>query len=133
MNNHDNNSILLFHKGKIIWKFIISIVLNVLLLIIPIYYSKLIDALNIINYEESYNLLIIFGILTISYRFIEFYNQKAYFKLYLSLYKSYMNFGLNKTYHNSIYSLSRFSIGEFINIANTDVDVIASPYVVAPV
>lgn len=128
MNNHDNNSILLFHKGKIIWKFIISIVLNVLLLIIPIYYSKLIDALNIINYEESYNLLIIFGILTISYRFIEFYNQKAYFKLYLSLYKSYMNFGLNKTYHNSIYSLSRFNLSEYSNIMSEDFEFVSDYY-----
>ena len=110
MNRDENSKILLLHKGKIILKFFISIILNVFLLIVPIYYSKMIDEISVSNFSLAYKYIIIFGILTIIYRFIEYFNQKAYYYLYLALYKSYMNLGLQKTFNNSIYSLSRFSL-----------------------
>ena len=128
MSKEENKKILLSHKGKFIWKFIISIILNVLLLIIPIYYSNLIDAITENNFNSAYFFSIIFGILTISYRFIEYFNQKIYFWLYLSLYKSYMNLGINKTFNNSLYSLSRFSLSEYSNILSEDFEMISDYY-----
>ena len=128
MSKEENKKILLSHKGKFIWKFIISIMLNVLLLVIPIYYSNLIDAITEANFNNAYFFSIIFGILTISYRFIEYFNQKIYFWLYLSLYKSYMNLGINKTFNNSLYSLSRFSLSEYSNILSEDFEMISDYY-----
>ncbi len=128
MSKEENKKILFSHKGKFIWKFIISIILNVLLLVIPIYYSNLIDAITETNFNNAYFFSIIFGILTISYRFIEYFNQKIYFWLYLSLYKSYMNLGINKTFNNSLYSLSRFSLSEYSNILSEDFEMISDYY-----
>ena len=128
MSKDENKDILWLHKGKFTWKFSISIVLNVLLLVIPIYYSKLIDALTIGDFNNAYLYIIVFGILTITYRVSEYFNQKAYFWLYLSLYKSYMNLGLTKTFNNSLYSLSRFSLSEYSNIMSEDFELISDYY-----
>ena len=128
MVKEDNKKILLSHKGKFIIKFIVSIILNVLLLIIPIYYSKLIDALSLLDYNQAYIFIIVFASLTIFYRIIEFFNQKAYFWLYLALYKSYMNLGLSKTFNNSLYSLSRFSLSEYSNIMSEDFEMVSDYY-----
>ena len=69
MNKQDNKKILLSHKGKFTIKFVVSILLNVLLLVIPIYYSKLIDALSILDLNKAYAFLIIFASLTKFYFF----------------------------------------------------------------
>ena len=128
MDKNEKRKILFSHKGKFLWKFIISIILNVLLLVIPIYYSKLIDALNISDFNNAYLFIIIFGVLTIFYRISDYLNQKAYFNLYMALYKSFMNLGLNKTFNNSLYSLSRFSLSEYSNIMSEDFEFISDYY-----
>ncbi len=128
MTHEENKKILSKHKGKFLWKFIISILLNVLLLIIPLFYSKLIDSLSIIALPDIIYYLAFFAFLTILYRFIEYFNQKAYFALYLSLYKSYMNLGLMKTFDNSLHSLSRFSLSEYSNIMSEDFEMISDYY-----
>ena len=61
MSKEENKRVLFEQKGKFIWKFVISIVLNVLLLIIPIYYSKLIDALSISDFNNAELFIIVFG------------------------------------------------------------------------
>ncbi len=124
----DNKKILLSHKWKFTIKFIVSIILNVLILIIPIYYSKLIDLLSDGNFNKAYTLIIVFASLTVFYRIVEYFNQKAYFWLYLALYKSYMNLGLSKTFNNSLYSLSRFSLSEYSNIMSEDFEMISDYY-----
>jgi len=128
MSKEENRTILLKHKKEFILKFIISIILNVLLLLIPIYYSNTIDAINNSNFNEAYIMLITLGILTILYRISEIFNQKSYYYLYMNLYKSYMNEGLKKTYHNSLYSLSRFSLSEFSNIMSEDFELLSDYY-----
>ena len=128
MDKNEKRKILFLHKGKFLWKFVISIILNVLLLVIPIYYSKLIDALNISDFNNAYLFIIIFGVLTIFYRISDYLNQKAYFNLYMALYKSFMNLGLNKTFNNSLYSLSRFSLSEYSNIMSEDFEFISDYY-----
>ena len=128
MNKEENKKIIVSQKIKFITKFIISVALNVLLLVIPIYYSKLIDALSNNDFQDAYLLIIIFGLLTIGYRIIEYFNQKAYFWLYLSLYKVYMNLGLSKTFNNSLYSMSRFSLSEYSNIMSEDFEMVSDYY-----
>lgn len=128
MSKEENWKIISMHKGKIILKFFISIVLNVFLLIIPIYYSKMIDATSDLEFNLAYKFIIIFGIITIFYRFVEYFNQKTYYYLFCALYKSYMNLGLKKAFNNSIYSLSRFSLSEFSNIMSEDFEMVSDYY-----
>ena len=128
MSNEENRIILLKHKKEFILKFIISVILNILLLSIPIYYSNTIDAISNSNFNKAYIMLITLGILTIFYRISEIFNQKSYYYLYMNLYKSYMNEGLKKTYHNSLYSLSRFSLSEFSNIMSEDFELLSDYY-----
>ncbi len=128
MNKLENKKILLEHKYKFILKFIISILLNVLLLIIPIYYSKIIDSLTDTLFDKTIFYLSIFSLLTIIYRLVDYFNQKAYFYLYLALYKSYMKLGINKTVNNSLYSLSRFSLSEYSNILSEDFEMVSDYY-----
>ena len=128
MNKNENRNILFKHKGKFLLKFIISILLNVLLLIIPIYYSKMIDAITVNDFIKSFLYISIFGVFIIIYRFIEYFNQKAYYYLFFALYKSYMNLGILKTFNNSIYSLSRFSLSEFSNIMSEDFEMVSDYY-----
>lgn len=128
MSKEENRTILLKHKKEFILKFIISVILNVLLLSIPIYYSNTIDAISNSDFQEAYIMLITLGILTILYRISEIFNQKSYYYLYMNLYKSYMNEGLKKTYHNSLYSLSRFSLSEFSNIMSEDFELLSDYY-----
>ncbi len=128
MSKEENKRILLEHKGKFIWKFIISVILNILLLIIPIYYSKMIDDITLNNFNNAYLFLIIFGFLTIFYRFVEYFNQKAYYSLFFGLYNSFMKLGLAKTFNNSIYSLSRFSLSEYSNIMSEDFEMVSDYY-----
>lgn len=120
--------VLLKHKKEFIYKFIVSIVLVVLLLIIPIFYSKIIDAITLENFNKTFILLIIFGILLILYRISEIFNQKTYYYLFSNLYRSYMNVGLTKTYYNSLYSLSRFSLSEYSNMMSEDFELISDYY-----
>ena len=128
MNKLENKKILLEHKYKFILKFIISILLNVLLLIIPIYYSKIIDSLTDSLFDKTIFYLSIFALLTFIFRLIDYFNQKAYFYLFLSLYKSYMKLGISKTVNNSIYSLSRFSLSEYSNILSEDFEMVSDYY-----
>lgn len=53
MSHKENRSILLSCKKKFILKFIISIILNILLLVIPIYYSHVIDAISISDFQKA--------------------------------------------------------------------------------
>jgi len=46
----------------------------------------------------------------------------------MNLYKSYMNEGLLKTYNNSLYSLSRFSLSEYSNIMSEDFELLSDHY-----
>lgn len=128
MSNKENRGILLKSKKQFIIKFIYSVILVVLLLIIPLFYGYSIDNITNGNYQKAFVMMFIFGILFIVYRLIEMLNQKAFYKLYASLYKSYMNIGLLKTCYNSLYSLSRFSLSEYSNIMSEDFELLSEFY-----
>lgn len=110
------------------WKLITSICVRGLLLWIPILYSDAIDWVSKSNFEKAFQLIVISLIVTLIYYVAEWINQYAYWTLYNKLYKRYSRLATYSTFQNSIYSLSRFSLGEYANILNNDVDVICSFY-----
>ena len=115
-------------KKEIIFKVITSVLIRGLLLVIPILYSMTVDDITAGNYTSAYIITAISIVVYLIYRLSEHYNQVAYFKLYNKLFSGYSDIALNQTHNNSIFSLSRFSLGEYSNILNNDIDIMASYY-----
>ena len=128
MTKEENRKVLLKNKRWFLFKFLASLFIRTFLLIIPLYYSYLIDELTKGNYNAAYQMLIMFFIFTILYRFTEVMNQISYYKLYSNLYKTYLDLGFSKTCNNSLYSLSRFSLSEYSNIMSEDFETLSDYY-----
>lgn len=128
MTKEENRKVLLKNKRWFLFKFLASLLIRAFLLIIPLYYSYLIDELTKGNYNAAYQMLIMFFIFTILYRFTEVMNQISYYKLYSNLYKTYLDLGFSKTCNNSLYSLSRFSLSEYSNIMSEDFETLSDYY-----
>lgn len=111
------------------WEFILktftSLVMRGTLLIIPILFSEAINFVTI-NDETMAIIMIVISMLLISiYRFFEGYNQVTYYKLYRKLFEFYNDQAVMLTKNNSMFSLSRFSPGQYTNMVITDVDIIS--------
>ncbi len=128
MTKEENRKVLLKNKRWFLFKFLASLLIRTFLLIIPLYYSYLIDELTKGNYNAAYQMLIMFFIFTILYRITEVINQISYYKLYSNLYKTYLDLGFSKTCNNSLYSLSRFSLSEYSNIMSEDFETLSDYY-----
>lgn len=109
-------------------KFITSILMRGILMIIPVWYSDAIDWATVGNFEKAYHLIILSLLVYLAYYVIESINNLVFWKLYNRLYKRYTRLATYSTFQNSIYSLSRFSLGEYGNILNNDIDVICAFY-----
>ena len=113
-------------KWEFLLKTFVSIMLRGTLLAIPILFSS---AVNYITIKDS-NMTIVMLIISIAvvglYRFFEGYNQVSYYKLYNKLFSYYNGEAISITKDNSMFSLSRFSPGEYTNMVITDVDIIST-------
>ena len=103
-----------------------SIMIRALLLVIPVVFSYTIEFITKQEYSLSFVLLFSLLIITLVYRLFEGLYIVFYYKLFNKLYHHYTNLALSKTVNNSLFSLSRFSAGEYANIVITDVDVIST-------
>lgn len=104
----------------------ISIVIRALLLVDPIIFGKVIDNVTVSNYNMAIVLLLVLLVIMFIYRLSEGLYIVFYYKLFNKLFSSYSRIALSKTVNNSLFSLSRFSSGEYSNILITDVDVIST-------
>lgn len=118
--------ILFNSKKQFLWKYVTSTLIRVSLLTLPIFYSYAIDNVSNNNFELAFLMIGISLIVTLIFRIAEHYNQVTFHMLYRQIYKQYTNLALLKTNQNSLYSLSRISLGEFTNILNTDIDIIST-------
>ncbi len=103
-----------------------SIIIRGLLLIIPVVFGFTIDFITEAKYNTAIISLIALVLITLIYRTSEGLYIVAYYKLYNKIYAYYNDLALSKTVNNSLFSLSRFSAGEYSNIVITDVDVIST-------
>ena len=78
-------------KKEIFLKVVTSLFVRGLLLIIPIYWSNVINNLTDLNFNKTYFLVVIVLILTILYYAWEYLNQKSWFAFYDKLYIEYTN------------------------------------------
>jgi ABC-type multidrug transport system fused ATPase/permease subunit len=113
-------------KWQYFLKFFTSIAIRAILLIIPLLFSEAINLVTHNDYNKSIIILIITMIMAGLYRFFEGFNQVAYYKLYNKLFKYHNGLAVSKTNDNSLFSLSRFTPGQYTNIVTTDVDIISS-------
>lgn len=113
-------------RKEFIIKFITSILLRGILLVIPVLFSSAVDMATKGDYNSAFVYIIISIAITIFYRLTEGINQKTFYDLYNRLYCYYNSRGVDKTNENSIFSLSRFNLGQYTNMLTTDVDVISS-------
>ena len=128
MTKKENREVLKKNTKYLVYKFIVSLFIRIFLLLIPIYYAYIIDEVTKGNYDKTIEMIILFFTFTMLYRLFEVINQKAYYKLYSNLYKTYLDLGLQKTCNNSVYSLSRFSLSEYSNIMSEDFETLSDYY-----
>lgn len=122
---HELKTVLKVAKWEYILKTFVSIVLRGILLVIPILFSLAINYITVKDKDMALIMLIVSIILIGVYRFFEGYNQVAYYKLYNKLFSYYNDRAIRKTKDNSVFSLSRFSPGQYTNMVITDVDIIS--------
>lgn len=106
-------------KKELTHKIITSVVLQILLLIIPVYYTNAINYATIGSYSKSTKLLIITMILSLLYYLWSYFNQKSWYNYYNKLYLEYTNLVTEA-------SVDNVSLGEYTNIINNDIDIIGT-------
>jgi len=109
-------------------KFLVSCLLRGSVLIIPIFYSYAVEEITSGNLNKAYLLGVFLFFATIIYYLSEMLNDYAYEKLYYKLYSKLTKLSLKFTEKNSIYSLSRITLGEYNSIMTNDINVVADCY-----
>ena len=106
-------------KGALARKFITSIAIRGLLLVIPVYWARSINHATAFEYNKSFKLLIITLILSLLYYLWCYFNQKAWYNFYNKLYLEYTNSVTEA-------SVDDITLGEYTNIINNDIDIIGT-------
>ena len=123
-----NKKVLAKTKKEFIINTINSVILRATVLIIPVLWSYALNHIYNAEYDKAIKLIIFSIIITVIYYGLEQLYQVTLYKLYNKLYNLYENVYTEAFYKNSLFSLSRFSLSEYNNLLNSDIDVIASYY-----
>ena len=118
-------TVLKIAKWEFVLKTFTSVMMRGILLIIPILFSAAINYITNKDQNMTIIMLVISIFLAGLYRFFEGYNQVAYYKLYNKIFTYYNDQAISMTKDNSMFSLSRFSPGQYTNMIITDVDIIS--------
>lgn len=116
------------NKREIIYNILTSIFIRVTVLLLPIFWADVVSNVTDHLFEKAYFYVLLCLITIVLYWGAEYLNQIAFYKLYNKLYATLTKKAVNGINRNSLFSLSRFSLSEYLNILNNDVDVIAAFY-----
>ena len=105
-----------------------SLVYRGIAMITPILFSNAVNLVTAGKYMNAIWMCLTAILSAVSFRVVEILCTYAWHKMYNSLYDNYTRLGVNKVFDNSMYSLSRFNVGEFLNIMSTDINVMADFY-----
>lgn len=108
-------------KREVTYKIITSLFIQLLALIIPVFWSNTINEVTEGNYKIGYYLIIITLLLSIFYYLWSYLNQKTWFKFYNKLYIEYTNITISETKN-----INKINLGEYTNILNNDIDIICN-------
>lgn len=108
-------------KREVTYKIITSLFVQLLALIIPVFWSDTINEITEGNYKIGYYLIIITSFLSIFYYLWLYLNQKTWFRFYNKLYTEYTNITISETQN-----INKINLGEYTNILNNDIDIICN-------
>ena len=106
-------------KSELYKKIITSVIIQGLLLIIPVYWTKAINHATDNEFSSAFKLVIITLILSLLYYLWSYFNQRAWYNYYNKLYMEYTNVVTEA-------SVSDITLGEYTNIINNDIDIIGT-------
>lgn len=115
-------------KKEIVYNIFTSVFIRITVLVLPIFWADVVSSVTNQQFDKAY-LYVLFCLITIIlYWLAEYINQIAFYKLYNKLYANLTEKAINGINRNSLFSLSRFSLSEYLNILNSDVEVISGFY-----
>ena len=110
------------------YKLLISIAVRIIYLTIPFFYSYMVEEITNNNLDKAILLTGFLLLFALMYYFSLMLNDYFYEKLYHKIYIGLTKLCLQYTEKNSIYSLSRITLGEYNSIMADDINVIADYY-----
>ena len=130
MNKPSDTTKLVLKKSKkyLFFKVLISIVYRAIAMITPILFSQAVNHVTNGDYKSAFTIASCAVFVVIIFRMCDIINTYSWHKLYNSMYDNYTKIGINKVFDNSLYSLSRFNVGEFLNIMSTDINIMSDFY-----
>ena len=105
-----------------------SLVYRGIAMITPILFSNAVNLITAGKYKSAIMMSLIAILTAVLFRVFDVLCTYSWHKMYNSLFDNYTRLGVNKVFDNSLYSLSRFNIGEFLNIMSTDINVMSDFY-----
>ena len=115
-------------KKFLIIKILCSFIYRAIAMITPILFSTAVNEVTNGNYEKAIYISIGAVFAVIVFRIFDIINTYSWHRLYNNMYENYTKIGTNKVFDNSLYSLTRFDIGEFLNIMSTDIGLMSDFY-----
>ena len=106
-------------KKELISKIITSVIIQGLLLVIPVYWTKSINHATDLEFNKSFKLLIVTLLLSLLYYLWSYFKQRAWYNYYNKLYLEYTNLVTEVNVKN-------ITLGEYTNIINNDIDIIGT-------
>lgn len=130
MNKPSDATKIVLKKSKkyLILRTLSSLTYRSIAMIIPVLFSTAVNEVTNGVYQKALFISIGAIFTVILFRIFDVINTYSWHKLYNSMYDNYTKIGVNKTFDNSLYSLSRFNVGEFLNIMSTDINVMSDFY-----
>ena len=130
MNKPSGATKLVLKKSKkyLFFKVLISVIYRAIAMITPILFSQAVNHVTNGNYKSAFAIASCAVFVVIIFRMCDIINTYSWHKLYNSMYDNYTKIGVNKVFDNSLYSLSRFNVGEFLNIMSTDINIMSDFY-----
>ena len=130
MNKPSDATKLVLKKSKkyLFFKVLISVIYRAIAMITPILFSQAVNHVTNGDYKSAFTIASCAVFFVIIFRMCDIINTYSWHKLYNSMYDNYTKIGVNKVFDNSLYSLSRFNVGEFLNIMSTDINIMSDFY-----
>ena len=120
----DNYTFMVMKKSykEFIFKIITAIFIRGLLLIIPFFWSRVVDNINDGNVRKVYYIIIIIVILSVFYYVWQYLNQISWFKFYDKLSIEYTSLIAK----NNADNIKKVTFGEYTNVINSDIDILCN-------
>lgn len=108
-------------KREVTYKITTSLFVQLLALIIPVFWSNTINEITEGNYKIGYYLITITALLSLFYYLWLYLNQKTWFRFYNKLYTEYTSITISETKN-----INKINLGEYTNLLNNDIDIICN-------